>query len=113
MPCTSRQRTTATKRGKVPLPLAGRSGESSGAEAILRLMPKLATLTAAVLVAALPLAGCDRHDPDRVVDPVCGMDVDPATAAAKSVYKGKTYYFCAKDEKDQFDKDPEKYLKDG
>jgi YHS domain-containing protein len=63
------------------------------------------------LLAALILAGCDRHDPNMMVDPVCGMDVDPATAAATSVYKGKTYYFCAKDEKVQFDKDPEKYLK--
>lgn len=41
------------------------------------------------------------------------VDVDPATAAATSVYKGKTYYFCAKDEKEQFDKAPEKYLKGG
>jgi Cu+-exporting ATPase len=74
-------------------------------------MPKI--LTAAVLLAALSLAGCDRHDPDMMVDPVCGMDVDPATAAARSDYKGKTYYFCSKDEKERFDKDPEKFLKDG
>ena len=74
-------------------------------------MPK--TLTAAALLAALALAGCDRHDPNRVVDPVCGMDVDPATAADKSVYKGKTYYFCSKDEKERFDKDPVKFLKEG
>ena len=74
-------------------------------------MPK--TLTAAALLAALALAGCDRHDPNRVVDPVCGMDVDPATAADKSVYKGKTYYFCSKDEKERFDKDPGKFLKEG
>lgn len=76
-------------------------------------MPKrLAPLTAAALLAVSTLAGCDRHDPNMRVDPVCGMDVDPATAAATSVYKGKTYYFCAKDEKDQFDKDPEKFLKE-
>lgn len=45
------------------------------------------------------------------VDPVCKMDVDEKTAAAKSDYKGKTYYFCAKDCKVAFDKDPRKYLK--
>lgn len=28
-------------------------------------------------------------------DPVCGMDVDEATAKHKAKYKGKTYYFCA------------------
>jgi YHS domain-containing protein len=46
-----------------------------------------------------------------VTDPVCGMKIDPKTAAAKSVYAGKTYYFCTKEDKAQFDKDPEKYLK--
>jgi P-type Cu+ transporter len=73
----------------------------------------LKRLTVAVLLAALTLVGCDRHDPSKMVDPVCGMDVDPATAAATSVYAGKTYYFCSKDEKERFDKDPEKYLKEG
>jgi YHS domain-containing protein len=47
----------------------------------------------------------------QVTDPVCGMTVDPKTAAAKSVYAGKTYYFCSQDDKEKFDKDPEKYLK--
>jgi len=43
-------------------------------------------------------------------DPVCGMDVDPETAAGKSEYKGKTYYFCAPGCKKSFDANPEKYL---
>jgi Cu+-exporting ATPase len=30
-----------------------------------------------------------------VHDPVCGMDIDPATAAGTSEYKGQTYYFCS------------------
>jgi len=45
------------------------------------------------------------------VDPVCKMDVDPATARLKSEYKGKTYYFCAPGCKKLFDKNPESYLK--
>jgi YHS domain-containing protein len=44
------------------------------------------------------------------IDPVCKMQVDPKTAAAKSEYKGQTYYFCAPGCKASFDKDPEKYL---
>ena len=28
-------------------------------------------------------------------DPVCGMTVDPATAAAHFDYEGVTYYFCS------------------
>ena len=45
-----------------------------------------------------------------VHDPVCGMDIDPATAAGTSEYKGQTYYFCSLGCKKSFDKDPEKYL---
>ena len=30
-----------------------------------------------------------------VIDPVCGMTVDPKTAEHKAEYKGVTYYFCA------------------
>ncbi len=44
-------------------------------------------------------------------DPVCNMEVDEKKAAAKSEYKGKSYYFCAVGCKKAFDKDPEKYLK--
>ncbi len=44
------------------------------------------------------------------IDPVCNMEVDESTAAAKSQYKGKTYYFCCQHCKMAFDKEPEKYL---
>jgi Cu+-exporting ATPase len=43
-------------------------------------------------------------------DPVCNMDVDEKRAAAISIYKGTTYYFCAKGCKEKFDKEPEKFL---
>ncbi|HBA40685.1 MAG: YHS domain-containing protein [Deltaproteobacteria bacterium RIFCSPLOWO2_02_56_12] len=46
-------------------------------------------------------------------DPICGMMVDEQKAAATSSYKGQTYYFCAKVCKENFDKDPEKYLQKG
>ena len=45
-----------------------------------------------------------------VKDPVCGMEVDPKTAAFKSEYQGQTYYFCSKADKDTFDKNPAKYV---
>src|SRR4051812_44747371 len=44
------------------------------------------------------------------VDPVCGMTVEPATAAGKSEYKGTTYYFCSKHCVSAFQSDPERYL---
>ncbi len=45
-------------------------------------------------------------------DPVCGMQVDEQKAAAKSEYKGRTYYFCHKVCKEKFDKEPAKYAKE-
>ncbi len=44
-----------------------------------------------------------------VKDPSCGMEIDPAKAAGKSEYNGKTYYFCSKSCKETFDKEPKKY----
>jgi len=45
-----------------------------------------------------------------VTDPVCGMQIDPAKAANKSDYKGKTYYFCSDHCKTTFDDNPEAVL---
>jgi YHS domain-containing protein/putative intracellular protease/amidase len=41
--------------------------------------------------------------------PVCEMDVDPKFALT-SVYKGKTYYFCSQEHKQQFDSAPAKFI---
>jgi Cu+-exporting ATPase len=46
----------------------------------------------------------------KLVDPVCGMTVTKESAAGTYVYKGQTYYFCSKACKDNFTKDPQKYL---
>ena len=60
----------------------------------------------------------NSHDPQQqppagnlVVDPVCGMKIDPAKAAGSSALDGKTYYFCATSCKKRFDADPEQYLR--
>lgn len=42
-------------------------------------------------------------------DPVCGMKVNPQTAAASMEYKGNTYYFCSQACHEQFMKNPGKY----
>src|SRR5262245_23060462 len=44
-------------------------------------------------------------------DPVCGMTVEPAAAAASRVHAGKTYFFCAPGCATAFEKEPERYLK--
>jgi len=44
-----------------------------------------------------------------IKDPVCGMNVE-TTAAARSEYKGQTYYFCCSGCKAKFDHAPEQCL---
>jgi Cu+-exporting ATPase len=45
------------------------------------------------------------------LDPVCGMSVDPATAAGRAEHAGKTYYFCSQHCVHAFNKDPRKFAK--
>jgi Cu+-exporting ATPase len=45
----------------------------------------------------------------KVIDPVCGMTVDPATASGHSEYAGADYYFCSKGCQQKFDADPAKF----
>jgi YHS domain-containing protein len=45
-----------------------------------------------------------------VTDVVCGMEIDEKTAKYKSVYNGKTYYFCGPMCKLEFDEKPLKYI---
>lgn len=44
-------------------------------------------------------------------DFVCGMNVDVKTARYKSSYKDKLYYFCSEHCKNQFDDNPEQFVK--
>jgi len=57
-------------------------------------------------------AGC-RHDAasaPRAKDPVCGMDVDPATARHRAEHDGRTHYFCSAGCRAKFAADRAKYL---
>lgn len=74
----------------------------------------------AALVPALVVSGCtgpktaQTTGPSKVVSAVCpvmGTKIPDVTkAAGKSVYKGKTYYFCCSQCKPEFDKNPGKYV---
>jgi Transcriptional regulator containing an amidase domain and an AraC-type DNA-binding HTH domain len=46
---------------------------------------------------------------DHPLCPVCGMDVD-TKSSPKSVFNGKTYYFCSDDDKKTFDAAPDKFV---
>jgi P-type Cu+ transporter len=45
----------------------------------------------------------------KVKDPVCGMMIEEADAAATSSYKGTRYYFCSPSCKEKFENDPVSY----
>jgi len=45
-----------------------------------------------------------------VIDPICGMDIDPEDAAGKAEYQGRTYYFCNPMCLEKFQAEPAKYV---
>ena len=55
------------------------------------------------------LFGKKRDATAKVVDPVCGMKIDPADAAATRDHDGTTIYFCSKGCAETFDADPHRY----
>jgi P-type Cu+ transporter len=57
-----------------------------------------------------PASSVPKTSGPKVKDPVCGMDVTPATAAGGFEYRGQTYYFCSKSCLAKFQADPLKYL---
>jgi YHS domain-containing protein len=48
---------------------------------------------------------------DTKRDPVCNMEVDERSAAARSEYNGQTYHFCSQNCKN--DQNPQQYVKQG
>ncbi len=48
--------------------------------------------------------------PKTVMDPVCGMSVDPARNRGSVEHAGKTYNFCSPHCAEKFKSDPDKYL---
>ncbi len=49
-------------------------------------------------------------DDGRVLDPVCGMRVDPHTTKHRAEHDGRTYSFCCNGCRTKFEADPDKYL---
>lgn len=46
----------------------------------------------------------------KVLDPVCGMTVDPATSKHRFEHRGKTFHFCSASCRTKFAADPARYL---
>ena len=69
---------------------------------------------APVAAAGSCCAGHDHHahhpDATTVIDPVCGMSVDPATSKHRFDHQGHTFHFCSAGCRTKFSADPVKYL---
>src|SRR5208337_4090767 len=70
----------------------------------LQAKPSLALVTLGMPATAAP------HAAAKAKDPVCGMEVDPATARFKTSHAGKSYYFCCARCLEKFQASPAQYL---
>jgi YHS domain-containing protein len=72
----------------------------------------LIAVAATVLLASSAFAAKPAPKPAALVCPVTGDKIASVKAAAgHSSYKGKTYYFCCAGCKPEFDKAPQKFVK--
>ena len=55
-------------------------------------------------------AGTEGLQREAVLDPVCGMTIDPADAVGHIEYNGQTYYFCHESCLQRFSADPASFL---
>lgn len=74
-------------------------------EIAVAVLAELVALRRSVAAGTLPIA-----EPERAVDPVCGMTVEVATAHFHSVHDGTDYWFCAAGCQRAFDADPASFL---
>jgi Cu+-exporting ATPase len=56
-----------------------------------------------------PVAPGERAG-EGAIDPVCGMTVDPRSAAGSHAHGGRTYWFCSTHCVERFRADPDRYL---
>jgi Cu+-exporting ATPase len=61
---------------------------------------------------SLGMVGANAPAGEQARDPVCGMQVNTATAAASLTHAGNHYYFCNLGCRDKFQKNPQRYLGD-
>ena len=54
--------------------------------------------------------GAPQGDAASVIDPVCGMTVDPLKTAHHAEHAGRPYHFCSAGCRTKFQADPDKYL---
>lgn len=63
-----------------------------------------------IVTKQLKKAGMHLELEKKVLDLVCGMELDPSETKLHVEYKGEVYYFCSTVCKNHFVNDPQKYV---
>jgi YHS domain-containing protein len=61
-----------------------------------------------IIMTSLEATG--KNSPTKIIDPVCGMDLQPDRTKLVSVHNGLSYWFCAETCRRAFEEEPNKYL---
>jgi P-type Cu+ transporter len=56
------------------------------------------------------MSSAGPKETEKMIDPICGMNVDPTSAAGSWSYEEKTYYFCSTHCLNKFKQNPRQYL---
>jgi YHS domain-containing protein len=88
------------------------AGEAAADPHSGHMMPGMAPASAAPAAAPMDHSKMPMGEaqPGRVMDPVNGLMVDPATAP-KTTYQGQTYYFSSEQSRKEFLENPAKFAK--
>ena len=92
--------------GRVTAPAGIDLGHMQHREIGVAILAELVALKARGEISANIEAADEAH---VAIDPVCGMEVEVASARWISEHDGETYYFCAPGCKTAFEKDPETF----
>src|SRR5262249_58447774 len=75
-------------------------------------LAELVRLRASEGLGAVPVAA-PSPETHEALDPICGMTVQVASARHRSVYEGRTYYFCSAGGLAKFEENPAEYAASG
>lgn len=88
------------------LDLGARTPEEIALSVLAQIVQRRSTTAATAATPAVAPPPPAAH----AIDPVCGMTVDRATARHTAEFGGRTYYFCCPGCRNQFSREPERFL---